>query len=271
MTKADPTLNRTTGISWTNHTWNPFVGCSVHTAGCTNCYAMEQAGRIEHKLGTSSSYIGTTKLAGNGKTVWTGVVNHGTKAARRKPLGIKVPSMIFVNSMSDFFHENAKDEWRDEALDVMAQADWHYFQILTKRPENIAPYLARSGRTGFGPNVWVGVTVEHAATAWRLDHIRFLVAGARFVSVEPLVGAVGPLDLGGIDWVIVGGESGRDARPMELAWAREVRDQCVAAGVPLFMKQLGGRTDKRGELEQIPEDLRFRELPDAYHTPKELI
>lgn len=234
--------NRSTGIEWTEHTWNPFVGCTIHTAGCTNCYAMRTALRLQD-FGMES-YAGVARLA-NGAPVWTGKINRATEAQMRKPFKIKKPSLIFVNSMSDFFHEGAKDEWRLDALAVMAKTP-HQYQVLTKRPENIALFLARVNvpascltLTAFPRNVWIGATVERADCVHRIDTLRRVPATIRFLSVEPLIAAVGPMDLTGIHWVILGGESGPAARPMMPSWARDVRDQCIAQKVPLFFKQWG--------------------------------
>lgn len=239
MTSDD--TNRSTGIEWTEHTWNPFVGCTIHTAGCTNCYAMRTALRLQD-FGMES-YRGVAKLA-NGMPVWTGKINRATDAQMRKPFKIKRPSLIFVNSMSDFFHEGADDEWRLEALMVMAKTP-HQYQVLTKRPENIQLFIDRlNGRDylsfgEFPPNVWIGATVERADCVHRIDTLRRVPATIRFLSIEPLIAPVGLLNLSRIHWVILGGESGPNARPMMPSWARDVRDQCVAQKVPLFFKQWG--------------------------------
>jgi protein gp37 len=229
-------LTRTTGIEWTEHTWNPFVGCSIHTPGCTNCYAMRLAARIE-QMGTTPAYDGTTRIA-NGQAIWTGRINRSTTATWRKPLAIRSPSMIFVNSMSDFWHEAANDDWRLEALEIMRATPRHQYQVLTKRPENIAPFLERTGTT-LPVNFWAGATVERGDFKHRIDTLRRVPARIRFLSIEPLIGPLGPLDLAGIHWAIVGGESGAGARPMKVEWLREVRDQCVDQGVRLFLKQFG--------------------------------
>jgi protein gp37 len=229
-----------TKIEWTNFSWNPFVGCSIHTAGCTNCYAMRTAKRLQ-EFGMAS-YRGVAKLA-NGKAVWTGVINRASDEQMRKPFKIKTPSRIFVNSMSDFFHEGAQDDWRLEALQVMHRTP-HQYQVLTKRPEAIARFIERLNSTDvnfteFPPNVWIGATVERADCVHRIDTLRQVPARIRFLSIEPLIGPIGRMNLKGIHWVILGGESGPDARPMAPAWAREVRDQCQAQRVPLFFKQWG--------------------------------
>lgn len=242
---AEKKTNRSTGIEWTEHTWNPFVGCTIHTAGCTNCYAMRTALRLQ-EFG-QPSYQGVVKVA-NGKAVWTGKMNRASDAQMRKPLKIKKPSLIFVNSMSDFFHEDAQDDWRLEALHVMFKTP-HQYQVLTKRPENIAPFLDRVNQVGramagpgadrFPDNVWIGATVEREDFVHRIATLRAVPARIRFLSIEPLIGPIGPMDLTGIHWVILGGESGPGARPMDSDWCRSVRDQCQAQGVPLFFKQWG--------------------------------
>jgi protein gp37 len=226
--------NRSTGIEWTEHTWNPFVGCTIHTAGCTNCYAMRAAHRLQ-EIGVAS-YADVTKRV-SGHAVWTGRVNRATDAAFTKPFKIKKPSLIFVNSMSDFFHDGARDRWRLDALDVMRRTA-HQYQVLTKRPEAIAPFLERTAAL-IPPNVWVGATVERGDCVHRIDTLRRVPAAIRFLSVEPLIAPIGPMDLTGIHWVILGGESGPGARPMEASWARDVRDQCRAQRVPFFFKQWG--------------------------------
>jgi len=223
---------QTTGIEWTNHTWNPFVGCSVHTAGCTNCYAMNQAANLI----TAPHYTGVVKVV-NGNAVWTGRLNLAPPHIVNKPKKISGSAMIFVNSMSDFFHENAKLEWQLIALDVIKATPQHTYQILTKRPENIQKLVKIIGK--FPDNIMLGITMERDDYRHRIDTLRAAPAKIRFMSVEPLVGSAGKMNLDGIHWVIVGGESGFNARPMKLEWVREVRDQCIAQGVPFFFKQWG--------------------------------
>lgn len=229
-------MSRTTEIEWTEHTWNPFVGCSIHTAGCTNCYAMKQAHRIE-AFGTVPHYAGVTAKI-NGRNVWTGVVNRASDRAMNKPFRIAGRALIFVNSMSDFFHDAAADTWRMEALDVMRRCPRHTFQILTKRPENIGPFLLMTGES-FPENVWLGVTVEHAASVPRIALLREAPAAVRFISFEPLIGRVGDLDLDGIHWAITGGESGPRARICNPEWVREILGWCDLYEVPAFHKQWG--------------------------------
>lgn len=230
------TNRRTTNIEWTEHTWNPFVGCSIHTAGCTNCYAMKQANRIQ-AFGTVPHYEGVTHHV-NGRAVWSGRLNRSSDRAMNKPLTIPGSALIFVNSMSDFFHENAQDKWRSEALDVIRRCPQHTFQILTKRPENIGPFLLRTGET-FPDNAWIGVTVEHEKTAHRIETLRHIPASTRFISFEPLVGSVGDIDLTDIHWAITGGESGPRCRPCNPQWVRDIAIWCELYGVPLFHKQWG--------------------------------
>lgn len=235
MTAIAP--NRTTGIEWTEHTWNPFVGCTIHTPGCTNCYAMRTARRIE-EFGTAPHYRGTTRVA-NGNPIWTGKVNRSSDVQMRKPLKIREPSRIFVNSMSDFFHENARDEWRLEALHIMADTPRHSYQVLTKRPDCIAPFLARQPGLRLPRNVWLGVTIERGDFGHRAATLRAIDCAIRFISFEPLIGSLGHIDLSGIHWAIIGGESGPGARPMLPEWAREARDLCLRQRVALFFKQWG--------------------------------
>jgi protein gp37 len=222
----------TTGIEWTEHTWNPFVGCFIVSAGCKNCYAMSMAARLQGS--GLRAYQGTVR---NG--VWTGQVNRNSDTAMAFPLKLKRPSLVFVNSMSDFWHANADDAWRAEALAIMERLPQHRFQILTKRPENIAPIMARMGLTRMPDNVWLGCTLEDHRVADRAKILAAVPARVRFLSCEPITARVGPLELAGIHWVITGGESGKRPRLCRPDWVREVRDQCQAQGVPLFHKQWG--------------------------------
>lgn len=228
--------NATTGIEWTEHTWNPFVGCSIHTAGCTNCYAMRQALR-QTRMSASSVYHGTVAQAGNGAAYWTGVIRRGSASTWKLPRKIREPSLFFVNSMSDFFHEGAPDAWRIEALAIMAGTP-HQYQILTKRPEQAREFLDRTG-VALPGNAWIGATIERGDFVSRLDVLREIPAAVRYVSAEPLLGDLGRVDLEGIHWLIAGGESGPGARPCRAEWIRDLRDQCIAQGVAFFLKQWG--------------------------------
>lgn len=230
-------MARTTEIEWTEHTWNPFVGCSVHTAGCTNCYAMRQAFRIE-QFGNAPHYKGlTTKV--NGNIVWTGKVARASDATMRKALAIPGRALVFVNSMSDFWHPEALDAWRFEALAIMRRAPQHAFQVLTKRPEEAEAFFDRHPGFVLPDNFWLGCTVEHAKTRHRVDTIRRIPAKTRFISFEPIVGDVGAVDLSDIDWMITGGESGAGHRPMKAEWVRGLHEQSREQGCAHFFKQWG--------------------------------
>jgi len=219
-------------IEWTDATWNPVTGCTKITRGCDNCYAERFSER------------------------WRGVPGHpfatGFDLTLRperleQPIRWKRRRMIFVNSMSDLFHKNVPRTFVDRVFDTMETADWHVFQVLTKRSSLMRDYLRfRYGNTRGPAHIWCGVSVEDAEGAARIKHLRASPAGVRFLSIEPLIGAVGQINLGGIDWVIVGGESGPGARPVHLEWVREVRDQCVDQNVAFFFKQWGGIRPKSG-------------------------
>jgi len=313
-------------IEWTDATWNPVVGCSIVSPGCTNCYAMKMAARIE-AMGGAPHYAGTTKKV-NGNAVWTGKLAQAPERILLEPLSWRRPRRIFVNSMGDLFHEDVPDEWIDQTFAVMAVTPHHTHQVLTKRANRMRRYLAdpttkrrvydlacklvierqievvliapgideRHAPAGPRvyldrwplPNVWLGVSAERQQEAdERIPELLATPAAIRFVSAEPLLGPIdferinrrpnsndermpgvgivkqfyvdaltgceglayriaGGPDMfaesrGGpkLDWIIVGGESGPDARPMHPAWPRAIRDQCAAAGVPFFFKQWG--------------------------------
>lgn len=236
------------GISWTGETWNPWAGCSLVSPGCTNCYAMTMAGRLAANPITPW-YRGTVQKTKTG-AAWTGTVKRAPDRKFCEPERWRTPRLIFVNSMSDFWHPGVPRSWREDALAVMRRCPHHTFQILTKRPESVAETIPG--------NVWVGTSVEDRARLARLNGLRRVAATVRFVSAEPLLEDLGAVDLSGIDWVIIGGESGPRARPFEPAWARSLRDQCRAQGVALHVKQMGGRTRP---LPPIPPDLQIREWP----------
>lgn len=315
-------------IQWTDKTWNPVRGCSLVSAGCKNCYAMKQAHRFS---GPGGKYEGLTELGPNGPR-WNGKIRLVPEALEQ-PLRLRKPSRIFVNSMSDLFHESVSDEFIARVFSVMAEADRHTFQVLTKRPERMAATVRTIKRvvaedwerfdggrfTWPLPNIWLGVSVEDQKTAdQRIPLLLQTPAAVRFVSYEP---ALGPVHFGGalyrrlgcegaqpdpeclecrdacgkLDWIIVGGESGPKARPFELAWARQTVSQCKAAGVPVFVKQIGSHPfserqepgwatlykDRHGQepsghfaphflndshggnWDEWPEDLRVRQFPEA--------
>jgi len=219
-------------IEWTDATWNPVTGCTKITRGCDNCYAERFSER------------------------WRGVAGHPFSAGfdlmlrpgrLDQPLKWKRTRMIFVNSMSDLFHKDVPKAFIDQVFDTMEAADWHIFQVLTKRSSLMRRYLRDRYGTERGPShIWCGVSVEDATAAGRIRHLQQSPAGVRFLSIEPLIGAVGPINLNGIDWVIAGGESGPGARPIHLEWVREVRDQCQVQKVAFFFKQWGGIRPKSG-------------------------
>ena len=304
-----------TGIAWTNSTWNPITGCSKVSQGCKNCYAEREWGRLSANP-NAKSYYGRA---------FTDVTCHEDRLDQ--PLRWKKPRMIFVNSMSDLFHEDVPDAFIDKVFAVMALAEKHTFQVVTKRPDRMRDYLSMKKREdligdvampqvsagNFGvlewplPNVWMGVSVEDQVTAdERIPLLLQAPAAVRWISAEPLIGPIdlaevpvgmsGPLRPGGgigpdtpkLDWIVCGGESGLQSRIMRAEWARKLRDDCVGAGVPFFMKQLGAAfvgpedglfgvlaphteaktydfghlKDRAGaDINEWPEDLRVREWP----------
>jgi protein gp37 len=226
-----------TSIEWTDMTWNPVAGCTVLSPGCTNCYAMRMAARLE-AMGMPK-YRGLTRVSG-GRPKWTGSLRTDA-ASLEAPLRWKKPRMVFVNSMSDLFHDRVPVDFIIRVWTVMEQAQKHTFQILTKRPERMAtltkdlPLLR---------NVWLGTSIESGDYLARLDNLRDAQAHVRFVSFEPLLGSVGTADLSEIDWAIVGGESGPNARPMERRWVDEIHAACRLHDTAFFFKQWGGRNKK---------------------------
>lgn len=215
-------------IEWTDSTWNPVTGCTKISRGCSHCYAETFAER------------------------WRGIPGHAYEQGfdvrlwpdrMQLPLMWKKPRTVFVNSMSDLFHEAIPIPFVKDVFDVMREASRHRFQVLTKRADRLAelaPQLV------WPANVWMGVSVESVEHVWRADRLRTIPAAIRFLSLEPLLGPIVDLDLDGIDWVIVGGESGPGARHMHAGWARSIRDQCRETGVPFFFKQWGGNRKKKG-------------------------
>lgn len=223
-------------IEWTELTWNPVTGCDRVAAGCENCYAMTLAKRL--KAMGSEKYVndGDPRTSGPG----FGVTIH--PAALAQPFGWTKPRLIFVNSMSDLFHAKVPIGFIRDVFSVMRETPHHTYQILTKRSLRLSRI---ADKLDWPPNVWMGVSVESADAVDRIDHLRTVPATTRFLSCEPLLGPIPQLNLDSIDWVIVGGESGPNARPMEAGWALDIRDQCGHAAVPFFFKQWGGRTPKR--------------------------
>lgn len=222
-------------IEWTDATWNPVAGCTPVSPGCLNCYAARMALRLEAM--DQQKYRGTAKKARNGRPVFSGRVNLDHEALDI-PRRWRLPRIIFVNSMSDLFHEAVPDYFIREVFAVMEECGQHTFQVLTKRPERV---VEMAGELPWPENVWIGTSVESRKYYSRVRLLqRVRRAAVRFLSCEPLLGPLTRLPLSHIDWVIVGGESGPGARPMAEAWVHEVKDQCEIRNVPFFFKQWGG-------------------------------
>jgi protein gp37 len=216
-----------TTIEWTDSTWNPVTGCTKISVGCKNCYAERLALRLQ-AMGNPSYKNGFS------------ITLH--KDTIELPLKWKKPQTIFVNSMSDLFHEDISLEFILRVFDIMHRADWHRFQILTKRSKRM---LELSPKLSWASNIWMGVTVEAENYTHRIDHLRATDARVKFLSLEPLLGPISNLYLKGIDWVIVGGESGPKARPMKKEWVLDIKNQCQNKQIPFFFKQWGGINKKK--------------------------
>lgn len=220
-------MSENSGIEWTESTWNPLTGCTKISPGCKHCYAERMAKRLQAMR--QPNYTNGFKLTLH-------------ENALEKPLEWKKPQVIFVNSMSDLFHKDVPFEFVERVFDVMKRAYWHQFQVLTKRSDRVAEL---SHNLTWADNIWMGVSVETEKYKYRIDHLRETNAKIKFLSLEPLLGHLGKLDLNGINWVIVGGESGPGARPVLQEWVTDIRDQCLRAKVPFFFKQWGGVQKKR--------------------------
>ena len=230
-----------TGIEWTDATWNPITGCTKISPGCKNCYAERLALRLRA--------MGSPRYrSGFETTLQPDQVD--------LPLRWRRPRRVFVNSMSDLFHEVVPDDYIQRVFEVMVAAHWHVFQVLTKRSARLA---SLAPRLPWPPNVWQGVSVESARYVRRIDDLRLVPAAVGFLSVEPLLAPISALPLDGIHWVIVGGKSGPRRRAVSPDWIRSIRDQCISAGVPFFFKQWGGRTPKsEGKLSMAGPGTRYR-------------
>jgi protein gp37 len=213
-------------IEWTESTWNPVTGCTKVSPGCLHCYAERMALRLQ-AMG-QPNYVNGFRVATHPHML-------------ELPLHWKKPQFVFVNSMGDLFHEDVPLAFVLEVFKIMRQASLHTFQLLTKRSARLAEL---NSYIDWPSNVWMGVTVENGDYKYRIDHLRATGARIKFLSLEPLIGPIHCLDLSGIDWVIVGGESGPGARPIEKPWVNDLREQCHSAGVPFFFKQWGG-TDRK--------------------------
>ncbi|MCJ7544364.1 MAG: phage Gp37/Gp68 family protein [Phycisphaerae bacterium] len=234
-------------IEWTESTWNPVTGCTKISPGCAHCYAERMARRL-HAMGQPNYCNGFR------------VTVH--ERALDLPLGWRRPQVVFVNSMGDLFHEDVPFDFVRRVFDVMQRADWHVFQVLTKRSRrlaDLAPLLP------WPDNIWMGVTVENAEYVHRIDDLRLVPAAVRFLSLEPLLGPLPGLGLESIDWVIVGGESGPGARPMAEAWAQDLCDQCRQVGVPFFFKQWGGTNKKKAG--RLLDGQTWDQMPEHSYCP----
>ena len=214
-------------IEWTDVTWNPVTGCTKISHGCKHCYAERMAKRLRE--------MGVNKYR-------DGFSVNVHESTLSDPLKWKQPRFVFVNSMSDLFHKSVPAEFIEKVFDVMDRAPQHRFQVLTKRPSRVAQM---EGRLNWAPNVWLGVSIESERWMGRLATLKGTTAHVKFLSLEPLLGPLPNMELDGIDWVIVGGESGPGARPMEADWVRDIRDQCESNDVPFFFKQWGGVFKKK--------------------------
>lgn len=228
-----------TTIEWTDAVWNPMTGCTQISAGCDNCYAKTVAERR-----TRTQYLRKRPVRESAASLIDPFAPRFWEERLKQPLSWKRPMRVFVDSMSDVFHAHFTAEMIARVFDVMNRAHWHQFQLLTKRPGRAARLAAQFSWT---ENIWIGTSIEDMRVAKRADDLRKITqANVRFISAEPLLGPLDTLDLTAIEWVIGGGESGAGYRPVDLAWARGLRDRCQAAGVPFFWKQWGGNTSKSG-------------------------
>lgn len=238
-----------TKISWTERTWNPTTGCTKISPGCAHCYAEKETKRLSKNPRTEQYRAGFDKFVAHPDLL-------------DKPLHWKKPRMVFVNSMSDTFHKDCSEAFIVKLFEVMGKHTQHIFQILTKRSKRL---LELSPKLKWPDNVWMGITVENADFLSRLEDLRKVPAKVRFVSFEPLLGAIPDIDFTGIHWVIVGGESGSKARTMELQWARDIRDQCLDSKVPFFFKQVGGK--KKGKGGKVLDGRTWEYHPDREYWP----
>jgi protein gp37 len=242
-------MAKNTAIEWTESTWNPITGCNKVSDGCLNCYAEKLAYRLKA--------MGHKKYKNGFK-----VTLH--YSALNEPLKWKKPQMIFVCSMSDIFHKDVPDDFIIQIFEVMNKAHWHIFQVLTKRADRIDKI---KDKVKWTDNIWLGVTVENERALWRVKHLVNSPAKVKFLSLEPLLGDLPNLDLTGIDWVIVGGESGPGARPMKKEWVVNIRDKCKKYNVPFFFKQWGGINKKKNG--RLLDGKTYDEMPKAINIFKE--
>ena len=241
-------------IEWTDTTWNPVTGCTKISPGCDHCYAARFSERFRGVPGHPFE---------------TGFDLTLRPERLLQPIGWKRPRMVFVNSMSDLFHKEIPQAHIAAVFDTMERAHWHTYQVLTKRSSLLQKFINARYRTRPAPrHIWLGVSVEDEKATTRIAHLQAANAGVRFLSIEPLLAPVGKLDLTSIAWVIVGGESGPGARPMDARWAIDIRNQCVKAGVAFFFKQWGGFSPKAGG--RLLEGQEWNEFPGRRTTQKQL-
>ena len=238
-------------IQWTDATWNPSTGCSKVSPGCKNCYAERLSQRLQ-KMGNPK-------------------YEHGFRFTLHKntldlPLKWKKPRKIFVNSMSDLFHESMPEDFLEKCFKTMEKADWHVFQVLTKRPHRMLSFTKAYGE--IPDHIWLGTSVELAMYNLRIEILKQVQAKTKFISFEPLLGQIGDVDLSGISWAIVGGESGPNHRPVREEWIREIRKNCQLQGVAFFFKQWGGRTAKSGG--RVLDGVEWNEYPKDHSISLEL-
>ena len=242
-------MAQSSAIEWTESTWNPLTGCTKISPGCKHCYAERMAKRLQA--------MGQPNYA-NGFEVT--LQPHMLEL----PLEWKRPRRVFVNSMSDLFHKDVPLSFIKKVFSVMRRANWHHYQLLTKRSERL---LEVSPLLTWEPHIWIGVSVENDDYTSRIDDLRKTGADVKFLSLEPLLGPLRKLNLRGIDWVIVGGESGPGARPMNPDWVRDIRDQCIRANVPFFFKQWGGQFKKRTG--RVLDGRTWDQMPQGFQAPME--
>lgn len=251
-------------IEWTETTWNPVVGCTKVSAGCKNCYAEKMACRLEaialsmidegKNPGRAANYIGTI----NAHRHWNGNI-HLDHDSVEEPYRWKKPRLVFVNSMSDLFQEKVPLDFIQNVFAVMNNLPQHTFQVLTKRPDIAADY---ANCLDWSPNIWMGTSVEDSRYTHRVHELKIIPAAVKFLSIEPLLGPIPRLPLSGVDWVIVGGESGPGAREVRPEWVRQIRDKCIARGVPFFFKQWGGV--KKKQTGRTLDGRTWNQMPDSY-------
>lgn len=239
-------------IEWTEATWNPTTGCDKVSPGCDHCYALTLSKRLKAMGSPKYQLDGDPRTSGPG----FGLALHPDSLD--VPTRWREPRLIFVNSMSDLFHDQVPVGYIADVFDVIARTPQHTYQVLTKRAQRLAKI---ADKLDWPTNLWMGVSVESARYTFRINHLRKVPAAVRFISAEPLLGPLGDIDLSGIQWVIAGGESGPNARPVEHDWVTELRDTCTTAGVAFFFKQWGGRTPKAGGRELDGEV--WDQLPEA--------